>query len=127
MHRATTVAGFCVLAGLGLGGCTSAPRAEPGAASSVSIEPVLFIGMVEVTGDRERGFGVLLSTATEEVVVADSEVARRLAQHEGEVVAAYGRLHESPNAPSTMVVREFHVLGDETHLRDQRTGNARTM
>jgi hypothetical protein len=113
MRQVTAVAGFCVLASLGLGGCTAAPQAEP-AAPSVSIEPVLFVGTVEVTGDRERGFGVLLSTATEEVIVADSEVGRRLADYEGEVVAAYGRLLESPNAPSTMVVREFHVLGDES-------------
>jgi hypothetical protein len=113
MRRLTAVAALVVSAGLGFG-CT-ATRTEPAAASSVSIEPVLFVGMVELTGDPESGFGVLLSTATDEVVVADSEVGRRLAAYEGEVVAAYGRLLETPNAPSTMVVREFHVLGDETH------------
>jgi hypothetical protein len=113
--RVTAVTAFCVLAVFGRGGCTVVPPEEEQARPTIEIEPVLFIGRVEVTGDDERGFGVLLSTATEEVVVADSAIGRRLADYEGEVVAAYGRLLESADAPPTIVVREFHVLGSETH------------
>jgi hypothetical protein len=113
--RATTVAAFCALAVLGRGGCTGAPPNEAG--PSVVIEPVLFVGMVEVTGDRDRGFGVLLSTATDEVLVADSAIGRRLALYDGEVVAVEGRLLEQANGPSTIVVREFRVLGTETRER----------
>jgi hypothetical protein len=110
--RATAVAACCALAVLGRGGCATAPPDEPGPV--VVIEPALFVGMVELTGDSELGFGVLLSTATEEVLVADGAVARRLVEHEGEVVAVEGRLLERPNTPATIVVREFRVLGTET-------------
>ena len=101
------------LCSLGIGAHPAAPGPY------VVTEPALFVGMVEVTGDTERGFGVLLSTATEEVIVADGAVARRLAHHAGEVVAAEGRLLEQANRPATMVVREFRVLG--TPPRDHPT------
>lgn len=84
--------------------------AAAGAPLVVVVEPAVFVGMVEVTGD-ERGRGVLLSTATEEVVVANNALAERLMDLEGEVVMVRGRLTETPNAPPTMLVREFHVVG----------------
>lgn len=85
----------------------------------VVVEPAVFVGMVEVTGD-EHGRGVLLSTATEEVVVADNPLAERLMDLEGEVVLVRGRLTESAEAPPTILVREFHVVG-----RDAAGGPAR--
>ena len=85
----------------------------------VVVEPAVFVGMVEVTGD-ERGRGVLLSTATEEVVVANNPLAERLMDLEGEVVMVRGRLTESAEAPPTILVREFHVVG-----RDAAGGPAR--
>lgn len=89
------------------------PRPDVTRTPVVIVEPAIFVGMVEVTGDAEHGFGVLISTATEEVVVADDAVSRALMRFEGEVVAARGRLIETAEAPTTMVVREFRVLGTE--------------
>jgi len=83
----------------------------PGDTATVVIEPAVFVGMVEITGDERRGYGVLLSTATQEVIVADNAVSRSLAEFEGEVVAVRGRLIERSQAPPTMVVRDFRVLG----------------
>jgi hypothetical protein len=93
----------------------------PGDTPTVVTEPAVFVGLVEVTGDERRGYGVLLSTATEEVVVADNAVSRTLAAFQGEVVAVRGRLIERSEAPPTMVVSDFRVLGlprPETAPRD---------
>ena len=60
---------------------------------------------------RADGISVLLSTATEEVLVADNAIADRLMGLEGEVVAVEGRLIDTADGPPTMVVRSFRVLG----------------
>jgi hypothetical protein len=76
----------------------------------VVVEPAVFVGMVEVTSDRGAR-GVLLSTATEEVVVANNALAEQLMDLEGEMVMVRGRLTESADGPPMILVREFHVLG----------------
>jgi hypothetical protein len=110
--RGTAAALLCALA-LAEGGCAQ-PPAEPG--RSVAVEPVFFVGVVEVTRDPEHGPGVLLSTATEEVLVAGA-LGSRLARYEGEVVAVRGRLLERANEPATIVVRAFRVLGLPGHAQ----------
>ena len=80
---------------------------------AVITEPAVFVGLVQVTRDAEHGVGVLISTATEEVWVAEGAVAQALARFEGELVAVRGRLIESPEAPPTLEVRAFRVLGGD--------------
>ena len=77
----------------------------------VAAEPDVFVGMVELAGDETHSIGVLLSTATEEVLIADNAIADQLMGLEGEVVAVEGRLIETADGPPTMVVRSFRVLG----------------
>ena len=91
-------------------GCVGSAPLRERAPIAVEVDPVVFVGMVEVVGDQ-RGVGVLLSTATEEVVIADNAIAERLMQLEGEIVAAEGRLIEAGDGPPTMIVRAFRVLG----------------
>jgi hypothetical protein len=86
-------------------------------APRVVVEPAVFVGMVEVTGDHEHGLGVLLSTATEEVLIANDAVGERLIGLDGEVVAVEGRLIEAAEGPPTMIVRAFRVLGERRSSR----------
>ena len=86
-----------------------AERSEP--APTVVSEPAVFIGRLELTPDPQHGHGLVVATATEEVVIADNDVARSLREYAGEVVAVQGRLIERPEGPALMIVREFRVLG----------------
>lgn len=94
-----------------------APARARATAPRVVVDPAVFVGMVEVTGDREHGLGVLLSTATEEVLIANDAVGERLIGLDGEVVAVEGRLIENAEGPPTMIVHAFRVLGEEDSSR----------
>ena len=97
-----------MLAAVATGGCRAAGDTS---APVVVVDPAVFSGQVEVTEDPRSGVGVLVSTATEEVLIAPGPVARALREHEGSRVTVTGRLFvEGPGAP-TMVVRSFRLHG----------------
>jgi hypothetical protein len=93
---------------LAAAGCAQSGAREP----SVVVEPVVFSGFVQVAGPPGADTGVILSTATDEVLVADGPVARELRALEGERVQVTGRLVESGPGAGTLVPERFRVVGD---------------
>jgi len=74
-------------------------------------EGVVARGYVEVARDEELGAGILLSTPTDEFVVAMNAAGREIARLAGEEIEVRGSLVERGAGAPTLVGRTYHVVG----------------
>jgi hypothetical protein len=77
----------------------------------VVTEPVVVRGYVEVAGDEELDSGILLSTPTDEFVIAMNAAGREIARLAGDEIEVHGSLVEHGGGAPTLVARTYHAIG----------------
>lgn len=95
-----------ILALLCHAGAIAATPAPP-----VVTEPVVVRGYVEVARDEDIDSGILLSTPTDEFVIAMNAAGREIARLAGDEVEVRGSLVERGAGAPTLVARSYRVIG----------------
>lgn len=95
-----------ILAFLWLAGAIAAAPAPP-----VVTEGVVVRGYVEVARDEDLGAGILLSTPTDEFVIAMNAAGREIARLAGDEIEVHGSLVERSDGAPTLVARTYRVVG----------------
>ena len=118
MRRFLLVTALALLAPAAFAVLACATGAQSG--REVLVDPAHFVGWVEITEDSRHGSGVVVSTATEEVLVARGAAERALRRERGERVELVGTLVSRPQRTPVMDVRAFRVIGEESRLHEVR-------
>jgi hypothetical protein len=90
--------------------CGAAPPAEEPPPAVAALIETTFVGQVELAPDAD-GDAVLVSTATEEVIVRPERVADALRAAAGRQVRLHGWIVDRPQDDLVMIVSDYEVTG----------------